>query len=111
MRNIPARLPFSSARSAPAGGSIEWEELPSLSDTLAERLVVLGTRHRDALEAARGRAAAYEQAARSGSAWDETITADLEPQHEVRIDAAPRGPLTLDFGDAEAHPTRRARRA
>ncbi|MGH8798235.1 MAG: hypothetical protein ACREXI_14330, partial [Caldimonas sp.] len=31
------------------GGAIEWEELPSLADTLAERLVVLGTRHRDAV--------------------------------------------------------------
>ena len=61
------------------GGAIEWEELPSLADTLAERLVVLGTRHRDAVVAARSRAAVFERAAESVQAWDSTRPAELEP--------------------------------
>ena len=60
-------------------GAIEWEELPSLADTLAERLVVLGTRHRDAVAAARARAAAFERIAASGRPWDPTRPAELEP--------------------------------
>jgi hypothetical protein len=61
------------------GGAIEWEELPSLADTLAERLAVLGTRHRDAVVAARSRAAVFERAAESVQAWDSTRPADFEP--------------------------------
>lgn len=63
----------------PPVGAIEWEELPSLADTLAQRLVVLGSRHRDAVSAARSRAAAFERAAGSGLPWDATRPADLEP--------------------------------
>jgi hypothetical protein len=53
-------------------GAIEWEELPSLADSLSERLVVLGNRHRDAAAAARMRATAFERAASSGLAWEST---------------------------------------
>lgn len=60
-------------------GAIEWEELPSLADSLAQRLVVLGTRHRDAITAAKARAAAFERAAAAGQPWDATRPAELEP--------------------------------
>jgi hypothetical protein len=72
IRPARARLPASA-------GAIEWEELPSLADTLAERLVVLGSRHRDAIAAARARAAAFERIAASGQPWDATRPAELEP--------------------------------
>src|SRR5437868_5309333 len=65
-------------RTATAPGAIEWEELPSLADSLAERLVVLGTRHRDAMSAARARAAAFERIAAAGRPWDPTRPAELE---------------------------------
>jgi hypothetical protein len=80
MRHLASTLPFSQAtRTLTRSGAIEWEELPSLADTLAERLVVLGTRHRDAFAAAQARAAAFERAAAAGLAWDATRPAELEP--------------------------------
>ena len=75
-----ARTSSPPVRRAPSPpGAIEWEELPSLADSLAERLVVLGTRHRDAVAAARARAAAFERIAASGRPWDPTRPAELEP--------------------------------
>jgi hypothetical protein len=85
LRPPPASRPPLSSR-PPRGarphadtGAIEWEELPSLADTLAERLVVLGSRHRDALAAAKARAAAFERVAAAGRPWDATLPAELEP--------------------------------
>ncbi len=79
MPQVSTPLPFAHIpRPLTLNGAIEWEELPSLADTLAERLVVLGTRHRDAIEAARSRAATFERVA--SGAWDATRPADLEPQ-------------------------------
>jgi hypothetical protein len=75
----PYASPSRALRLPAPPGSIEWEELPSLADTLAQRLVVLGTRHRDALAAARARAAAFERIAAASRAWDPTRPADLEP--------------------------------
>jgi hypothetical protein len=75
----PYPMPQRPMRPPASPGFIEWEELPSLADTLAERLVVLGTRHRDALAAARVRAATFERVAASGRVWDPTRPADLEP--------------------------------
>ena len=78
LRPVPGTpVPIRRAPSPP--GAIEWEELPSLADSLAERLVVLGTRHRDAVAAARARAAAFERIAASGRPWDPTRPAELEP--------------------------------
>lgn len=53
-------------------GAIEWEELPSLADSLADRLVVLGTRVRDTDGAASVRRFAFGPVTRSGAAWDPT---------------------------------------
>jgi hypothetical protein len=54
-----------------ADGAIEWEELPSLVDELADRLVVLG----------RSKGANQTRARHgSGPAWDSTCPAALEPQ-------------------------------
>ena len=80
MRHVSTTLPFSQPkRPLPRSGAIEWEELPSLADSLAERLVVLGTRHRDAIAAAQTRAATFERAVTSAHAWDNTRPAELEP--------------------------------
>jgi hypothetical protein len=46
------------------GGGIEWEELPSLADTLAQRLVNDAKRR--------------QAAPRYSSAWDNTLPADLD---------------------------------
>ena len=79
MPQLARPLPFAHVpRPFTLNGAIEWEELPSLADTLAERLVVLGTRHRDAIAAARSRAATFERVA--SGAWDATRPADLEPE-------------------------------
>jgi len=45
MRHAPSTLHFSHPFRAPApAGAIEWEELPSLAQSLADRLVILGHR-------------------------------------------------------------------
>ena len=75
---LTTRQPFSAPRLAAHAGAIEWEELPSLADSLRERLVVLGTRHRDAVAAARARAAAFERVGGAGAPWDATRPAELE---------------------------------
>jgi hypothetical protein len=78
LRSAPVAI-APTRRAASPPGAIEWEELPSLADSLADRLVVLGTRHRDALTAARARAAAFERIAASGRPWDPTRPAELDP--------------------------------
>ena len=79
MRHAPSTLYFSHAfaPAAPAGG-IEWEELPSLADSLADRLVILGNRHlgEAAANAARVQASGFTPIA--GTPWDSTRPADLE---------------------------------
>ena len=76
--SLTPRRPLPSPRPPAHAGAIEWEELPSLADSLRERLVVLGTRHRDALAAARSRAAAFERVASAGVPWDATRPAALD---------------------------------
>ena len=51
-------------RPRPAEGAIEWEELPSLADTLATRLVSRGLRH--------------DGSSGSGQPWDATLPAALD---------------------------------
>ena len=81
MRHVSTTLPFAQPeRPLTRSGAIEWEELPSLADSLAERLVVLGTRHRDAIAAAQARASAFERAAAMGHVWDSTRPMELEPE-------------------------------
>ena len=55
MRHASSTLHFSHAfgASAPAG-AIEWEELPSLAASLADRLVILGNRRIGAAAATAG---------------------------------------------------------
>lgn len=48
---------------------VEWEELPSLADSLRQRLTILGERHR----------APADGGAIVATDWAETATADLEP--------------------------------
>jgi hypothetical protein len=96
MRHVPRTLPFSHAmRLLTHSGAIEWEELPSLADSLAERLVVLGTRHRDAIAAARSRAMAFERAASMGHVWDATRPAELEPARPPQPFVEPLAGLSL----------------
>ena len=81
MRHLSPTLPFAHpARALNPSGAIEWEELPSLADSLNERIAVLGTRHRDAMAAARDRAAAFEKAAAAGHVWDSTRPAEFEAE-------------------------------
>jgi len=76
--SLTTRQPLSTPRLPAHTGAIEWEELPSLADSLRERLVVLGIRHRDAVAAARARAATFERVGTAGTPWDATRPADLE---------------------------------
>jgi hypothetical protein len=71
--------------SAPTG-AIEWEELPSLAGSLADRLVILGNR-RIGAAAARLRSGDFAVA---GSPWDSTRPAELEA---VVVSAPFREPL------------------
>jgi hypothetical protein len=69
MRHAPSTLHFTHAFRSPApAGAIEWEELPSLSGSLARRLVLLGA----------ARAADPGRFVASGNAWDSTRPAELE---------------------------------
>jgi hypothetical protein len=76
MRHAPSTLHYSYAfgASAPAG-AIEWEELPSLAGSLADRLVMLGNHH-IGTAAARFRSGAAAPTA--GTPWDSTRPAELE---------------------------------
>ncbi|MDQ2733708.1 MAG: hypothetical protein M3Y55_01680 [Pseudomonadota bacterium] len=79
MRHAPSTPYFSHAFSASAAaGGIEWEELPSLADSLADRLVILGSRKlgEAAANAARRRSGSFAPTA--GSPWDATRPAELE---------------------------------
>jgi hypothetical protein len=68
MRHLSASQRYSSVdRFRPASDVIEWEELPSMANSLAERLVN---------DPARRRGGAFSDAARF-SAWDNTMPADL----------------------------------
>ena len=49
-------------------GAIEWEELPSLADTLSERMVNLGNRGRD-----------FKPANGFAGPWDATMPAAFDP--------------------------------
>jgi hypothetical protein len=79
MRHAPSTLHFSHAFRAPApAGAIEWEELPSLAESLADRLVILGHRRlgEAAAQAANVRSGGFAPTA--GSPWDSTRPAELE---------------------------------
>jgi len=63
-------IPAKSASSASAfGGLIEWEELPSLADSLQQRLVALGAR----------RGGDFQPSSSFNGAWDATMPAALDP--------------------------------
>jgi hypothetical protein len=79
MRHAPSTLHFRHAYGTPApAGAIEWEELPSLAGSLADRLVILGNRTlgEAAAHAARVRGSGFVPTA--GSPWDSTRPAELE---------------------------------
>ena len=69
MRHAHSNPHFSQAqRSAPYGGAIEWEELPSLVDSLAAR--VLGARQRDSGAA---------RSCNTRPVWDATCPVEFDP--------------------------------
>jgi hypothetical protein len=61
-------------RAVAYGGAIEWEELPSLADSLSKRLVTRGTWARDAANTVSG----SESNTSFQSPWDATMPADLD---------------------------------
>ena len=72
MRHAPSTLHFSHwFRQPPPAGGIEWEELPSLAATLAERLVSGTLRSGSRIVHARAIVASH-------AVWDSTRPADLE---------------------------------
>lgn len=94
---------ISAKRFLARGDAIEWEELPSLADSLAERLVNDPVRRRHATQ--------FEHAA--VSAWDNTMPADLlsiapsQPYRETLTGLVTREVLEPDvfrhfFGSAAA---------
>lgn len=81
MRHAPSTLHFSHVFGKPLpDGAIEWEELPSLSASLSERLVILGHRRIGSAVAAAGAlpGAAATPPARAGTPWDATRPAELD---------------------------------
>jgi hypothetical protein len=79
MRNTHPTSHFSSSIRGPAhAGAIEWEELPSLADSLADRLIIHGTRARESTGGAPSRRFAFGPAANSGAAWDTTRPAAFD---------------------------------
>ncbi len=61
-------------RAVAYGGAIEWEELPSLADSLAKRLVNRSTWARDVANAAPG----FAPSTAFHAPWDATMPADLD---------------------------------
>jgi hypothetical protein len=68
-------------RAAPSFETIEWEELPSLTGLLSQRLAALGARHIGEHTQAGG----FEASTMHGAVWTETMPASLDP-------LAPSGP-------------------
>ncbi|MEO8059983.1 MAG: hypothetical protein ABI671_16845 [Burkholderiales bacterium] len=62
-------------RAVAYGGAIEWEELPSLADSLSKRLVSRGNWARDAANTVSGFEASTSF---QPSPWDATMPADLD---------------------------------
>lgn len=93
-------------RAVAYGGAIEWEELPSLADSLSKRLVTRGSWARDAANTVSG----FEASTSFQSPWDATMPADLDalppsgPFHETLSGLAMREVIEPDvfhhfFGD------------
>ncbi len=61
-------------RAVAYGGAIEWEELPSLADSLSKRLVTRGSWARDAANTVSG----FEASTSFHAPWDATMPADLD---------------------------------
>jgi hypothetical protein len=70
----PQTLPATELRLRRHGEGIEWEELPSLADSLAQRLVSYDPRQRIAAGSTLS-----EFELRFGSSWDNTLPASLDP--------------------------------
>lgn len=79
MRHVQPRQYFAATQRAVANAeAIEWEELPSLAGSLAQRLATRGSRVRESRLGARdSELAAAPQVI--GSPWASTLTADLDP--------------------------------
>ncbi len=80
MRHAPSTLHFSPAfGNTLSNGAIEWEELPSLSSRLPERLEIIGHRRiGTAVAAAGSRAADAMPVVPAGRPWDSTRPAELD---------------------------------
>jgi hypothetical protein len=73
MNTLHAKSSYTFTRRGPApAGAIEWEELPSLADSLAQRLITRGVRP------AVGTAREFENSSTFGSPWDATMPAQLD---------------------------------
>ena len=73
-------------------GAIEWEELPSLADSLGQRLVNLGAR----------RGADFQNSSSFHAAWDATMPAALDPLTESGPFVEPlRGLVTRELREPD----------
>jgi hypothetical protein len=81
-------------RAAASDDTIEWEELPSMADSLRERLVMLGQHHDPRRRSGLGPAAA--------SAWAETLPVDLDVLTALPVFHEPvRGLATREVHEPE----------
>lgn len=67
--NTARHRQFANPQQRAHAGAIEWEELPSLADSLSQRLVNLGTR----------RGADFQNSSSFQTAWDVTMPAAFDP--------------------------------
>ena len=66
-------------RAVGSGGAIEWEELPSLANSLAKRLVQRGSWRRDVAERHGANDSGFVASTQHGLPWDNTAPAQLDP--------------------------------
>jgi hypothetical protein len=76
---LPKQYFAATQRAVANADAIEWEELPSLHGTLAQRLVTRGNWHTGQRQKRGANDSAWMNSTTFGSPWDNTMPAALDP--------------------------------
>jgi hypothetical protein len=76
---MPKQYFAATQRAVANADAIEWEELPSLAGTLAQRLVTRGSWHGGERQSRGANDSAWMTSTTFGSPWDNTMPAALDP--------------------------------
>jgi hypothetical protein len=80
----PKQYSAATHRAIANADAIEWEELPSLAASLAQRLVQRGSWQRPPMQLRGANDSAFMSTSFHGSPWDTTMAAELDPAPVVQ---------------------------